>query len=209
MVAGTAAVVLGAFGAGTYYSMTGRPRAPEVQALETDGLLRAHSPILGPSEAPVTIVEFFDPSCEACRAYYPVVKEILQKHPAKVRVVLRYTTFHRGSDEAVRILETARLQGLFAPVLETLLETQAEWASHGAPRPEVAWNAAARAGLDIDKARSERLMPHISAALNFDAADVAKLGIRQTPTFFVNGKPLGEFGPKQLIALVQSEVDKL
>jgi len=209
MVAGTAVAVLGAFGVGAYFSMASRKRMPEVQSPETDALVRPHSPILGPVDAPVTIVEFFDPSCEACRAYYPVVKDILQMHPLKVRVVLRYATFHRGSDEAVRILETARLQDLFVPVLGALLETQAEWASHGAPRPEIAWNAAAQAGLNVEKARSERLMPHISAALNFDAADVSKLGIRQTPTFFVNGKPLGEFGPKQLMALVQSEVDKL
>jgi len=123
-------------------------------------------------------------------------------------VVIRYAAFHRGSDEAVRILETARLQGLFVPVLEALLDAQPQWATHDAPRLEVAWNAAAGAGLDVERARRERLMPHIAAALNFDAADVASLGVRRTPTFYVNGKPLVDFGPQQLFELVRMEVEK-
>jgi protein-disulfide isomerase len=31
-----------------------------------------HSPVLGPQGAPVTIVEFFDPACETCHAFYPI-----------------------------------------------------------------------------------------------------------------------------------------
>jgi hypothetical protein len=52
-------------------------------------------------------------------------------------------------------------------------------------------------------------MPHIVATLNQDAADIATVGVRQTPTFFVNGKPLQEFGAQQLFDLVQSEVKAL
>lgn len=38
-------------------------------------LVRPHAPVIGRATAPVTIVEFFDPSCESCRAFYPVVKQ--------------------------------------------------------------------------------------------------------------------------------------
>ncbi|NMG42229.1 thioredoxin domain-containing protein [Aromatoleum toluvorans] len=34
-----------------------------------------HSPTLGKADAPVVIVEFLDPACETCRAFYPRVKE--------------------------------------------------------------------------------------------------------------------------------------
>ena len=63
--------------------------------------------MFGPSEAPVTIVEFFDPSCEACRAFYPFVKNILTQYPDDVRLVLRYAAFHGGSDQAIGTLEAA------------------------------------------------------------------------------------------------------
>jgi hypothetical protein len=52
---------------------------------------------------------------------HPVLAEIRERYPEQVRIVMRYATFHDGSDIAVRILETARLQGLFEPVLEALL----------------------------------------------------------------------------------------
>ncbi len=177
-----------------------------IQSLQDDVLVRPYSPVFGPKDAPVTIVEFFDPSCEACRAFHPIVMQIRTEFPRTVRVVLRYTTFHKGSDEAVRILETARLQGVFEPVLEGLLEAQPKWATHGEPNLGIAWDAAGAAGLDVERARREMLMPDITAILNQDMADVRAAGVEKTPTFFVNGKPLPSFGAEQLYALVREEV---
>ena len=42
-----------------------------------------------------------------------------------------------------------------------------------------------------------------------DAADVKKVGIQGTPTFFVNGTLLTKFGPEPLLELVQSELQKV
>ena len=50
------------------------------------------------------------------------------------------------------------------------------------------------------------MMPDVIATLNRDRDDVETIGISQTPTFFVNGKPLLDFGAEQLVALVASEV---
>src|SRR5262245_23929534 len=107
-----------------------------------DVMVRPHSPIFGPVDAPVTIVEFFDPSCEACRAFYPAVKKIMGFFPNDVRLVLRYTPLHKGSDEAVRILEAARRQGKFEVVLEAILKDQPQWAIHGEPDLDKAWSIA-------------------------------------------------------------------
>jgi protein-disulfide isomerase len=169
-------------------------------------LVRFHSPVIGPVDAPVTIVEFFDPSCEACRAFHPILKKILATFPNEVRLVLRYTPFHDGSDEAVKILEAARKQGRFEPVLEALLEKQPEWALHGAPDLNKAWEFARAAGLDIERARKDASGLRVDLVLQQDMADVKANNVRQTPTFFVNGKPLASFGVRQLNELVQNEV---
>jgi len=206
LVIGAAVIAFAVFGGAAYFFQPARKTEPVATSRTDTTLVRPYSPILGTADAPVTVVEFFDPACETCRAFHPVVKRILDEHPGKVRVVMRYAAFHQGSDEAVRILETARLQGKFEPVLEALLNAQPVWAAHGAPQLDKAWGAAMLAGLDVARAQRDRLMPHIVATLNQDAADIKALGVRGTPTFFVNGKPLQEFGVRQLLDLVQSEV---
>ncbi|MGX5915198.1 DsbA family protein [Aliidiomarina sp. Khilg15.8] len=175
------------------------PTAQNQEAFE-----RAHSPSLGPDDAPVTIVEFFDPSCEACRAFYPFVKDILDDNPGEVRLVIRYALFHRGSEEVARMLEAAREQDLYERVLEAVLITQPNW--HDDPTVAAAWEAAAAVGLDTEQAREDMNSAKIDAVLRTDMEDLETLGVQRTPTFFVNGKPLPSFGPDQLVELVQSEI---
>lgn len=212
LLLGASALGLVAFGGGAFLLNRQRQTEAEATAAGTPAadpsvLIRPHSPSFGPADAPVTLVEFFDPSCEACRAYHPVVQEIRKQFPTQVRVVLRYTVFHEGSDEAVRILEAARMQSKFEPVLDALLEQQPGWAVHGAPQMDVAWEIAGSAGLDLQKAESDKLFPGITGVLNQDMADVEALGIRQTPTFFLDGKRLENFSADSLIADVRFAVE--
>ncbi|MIL09957.1 disulfide bond formation protein DsbA, partial [Salmonella enterica subsp. enterica] len=102
-----AVVIFG--GSAFYYNQSGRSDAA-VATDDSRSLVREYSPVIGSADAPVTIVEFFDPSCEACRAFYPLVKNLLAQYPQDVRLVLRYAAFHDGSDQAVGILEAARKQ---------------------------------------------------------------------------------------------------
>ena len=105
------------------------------------------------------------------------------------------------------ILEAARLQNLFLPVLEALLATQPNWAVHGAPNLRIAWQAARSAGLDIERAQRDAKRPEIEELLKQDVADIRVLNVKQTPTFFVNGKALASFGQRQLDELVRTEVE--
>ena len=183
------------------------PNAPPTAVpAVSDTLVRPHAPVIGRATAPVTIVEFFDPACESCRAMYPVVKKILADYPSDVRLVLRYATLHQGSDQAVRIIEAARLQGKLIPVLEALLEAQPTWADHARPDIAMAWAAAAAAGLDPDRARRDAARPELDALIRQDVADLITHRVKGTPTFFVNGRLLPGLGRQQLEALVAEEV---
>lgn len=172
---------------------------------QSKSLVRDYSPVIGPDQAPVTIVEFFDPSCEACRAYYPYVKQIMAAFPDDVRLVMRYVLFHRGSQEAVIILEAARLQNLFVPVLESILEVQPEW--HDDPTLRAAWQAAEKAGLDVEKAKGMSDNPSIAFTMQQDMVDAKAYELTGTPTFFVNGKRLTKVGPQALYDEVRLAVE--
>ncbi|WP_237706404.1 DsbA family protein [Methylibium petroleiphilum] len=161
-----------------------------------------------PKGAPVTIVEFFDPACETCRAFYPIVKSLMAKYPDDVRLVIRYAPFHQGSDQVVKLLEAAKRQGKFLPVLEAVLQAQPTWADHGRPNPDLTFEIAKAAGLDIERAREDMAQPAMQTLLAQEVEDLTALQVQRTPTFFVNGRSLPSFGPDQLAALVAEEVAK-
>lgn len=183
--------------------------AQDVQVrTEQSRLVRMHSPVFGPQAAPVTIVEFFDPACETCRAFYPLVKDLMAKYPSEVKLVIRYAPFHQGSDQVVKLLEAAKAQGKYQTVLEAVLAAQPTWADHGQPNIETAFKVAEQAGLDLAKARQDIEKPGMQSLLQQDIEDLTALQVTKTPTFFVNGRSLPSFGPDQLTALVAEEVAK-
>lgn len=208
-VLGTAAVAVGAFvvGVSLYSAKTGERAAAAVSSHQ-EALVRAHAPVYGSPTAKVTIVEFFDPSCETCRAFYPLVKSMVNASFGQVNLVVRYAPFHQGSDQAVKILEAARMQGKYWEATEAALAAQPVWAPHHAPRPELIWDYLEPTGLDIAKARQDMNDPRIAALLAQDVKDVEALGVTRTPGFFVNGKPLTDFGANQLKALVDEALQQ-
>lgn len=209
LVLGAAAVAVAAFaGAAALYRKPEppAPAAPPQAAGADNPLIRAHAPVIGPADAPVTLVEFLDPSCEACRAFYPYVKKILSDHPNDVKLVVRYAPLHQGSDEAVRILEASRLQGKFDDVMMALFRDQPEWAQDGSPNLDRAWEIAGAAGLDVSKAREDAKLPAIAKVLEQDMADLQAVNLQGTPTFYINGKPLAKFGTQELMDAVAAEV---
>lgn len=170
-------------------------------------LVQFHSPTLGAADAKVTLVEFFDPSCEACRAFYPLVKSILEENKGKVKLVLRYAAFHKDSDIVVKMLEASKAQNLYWQSLEAVLLSQPEWADHGAPQVDKIWPYLKAVGVDVDKAKADMKSPALDSLLKQDMADVATFKVQKTPTFYVNGKPLINFGEDALRALVKQEID--
>lgn len=182
------------------------PALAQGGAVDRKLLTRFHSPSFGDSAAKVEIVEFFDPACEACRAMYPAVKKILQEHPGRVRLTLRYVPFHKGADEVVRLLEAARRQGKYAETLETLLNAQSQWTARHVANKDLALLAVERVGLDMARLKSDMAAPDLARLLKQDMDDAKALQVTRTPEFFVNGKPLTRLGYEELRALVAQEV---
>ncbi len=209
IVLSTVVAVVLTFAAGVmvFKSRSGQELARSAQD-HGEALVRAHSPIYGNPAAKVTIVEFFDPSCETCRAFYPIVKNIVDASFGQVRLVVRYAPLHQGSDTAVKILEAARLQGKYWEAVERALASQHLWASHDNPRPELIWGMLGDLSLDTTKAKSDADSAAIADLLRQDVADMQRLKVDRTPGFFVNGMPLTEFGVAQLKTLVEQERGK-
>ncbi|MDF2466443.1 MAG: oxidoreductase [Ramlibacter sp.] len=204
----TVAALLAALFAGAValYQNQQAEAAARAAAKNKESLVRFHSPGLGKADARVHIVEFLDPACETCGAFYPFVKKLMAEHPDDIRLSVRYAPFHQGSDEVVKALEAARKQGKYWESLEALFSAQSRWTENHRARVELAWPVLARAGVDTERGRQEMQSPDIARIISQDVADAKTLDVTKTPGYFVNGRPLVSFGYEQLRDLVNEEL---
>lgn len=204
----TAVVLLLALFAGgaQMYRSQKAQAAAAAAAKNKESLVRMHSPSLGKADARVQIVEFFDPACETCAAFYPLVKQIMAANREDIRLTARYAPFHPGSSEVVKALEASRKQGKFWQALEALLGSQPAWVQNHQARPDLIWPALARAGLDTERLKIDMQAPEVAAAIAQDVADARTLNVTATPEYFVNGRPLPSFGFEQLRTLIEEEL---
>ncbi len=204
-------VLLGAlyFFATNTYKDSKSKEAANIAKENANIFIREYSPTIGKADAKVSIVEFFDPECETCRVFHGFVKNILDEYPDDVKLTLRYAPFHKNSKGIVRILEAARLQGKYWQTLDLLYYYQPQWGNHHNPRPELVWDYLPQIeGLDIEKLKADMHSEKITKIIEQDIADLEKLQVRKTPTFFVNERPLPSFGYKQLLNLIEEELAK-
>lgn len=163
------------------------------------------SPTLGPADAPVILVEFLDPECEACRAAYPIVKDLMADYEGQIRLVVRYVPGHSNSALAVLALEEAGRQGRYWETLEYFFAKQSEWGELQEPQTDAFLRYGAELGLDVDRLRAAMTSPDFKK-LERDAADGQALGIRATPTFFVNGEMVEDLSEQGLRMAIDQAV---
>jgi protein-disulfide isomerase len=157
--------------------------------------------------ARVMVVEWFDPECESCRAIHPIFEKIVSDYKDRVHFVLRYMPYHAGSMVAASALEEAREHGKFDEALNLLFEKQPEWGDHHQPRPELIPTYLVSLGIPKNKLEREYLLKKHSEKIRMDESDGKSVGVRGTPTFFVNGMMLQELGDRPLRAAIDSALN--
>ncbi len=183
-------------------------KTKEIISAGEASLIRDYSPTKGSPNAKVTLVEFLDPECESCAFFHPIVKGLLKKYEGQIRYIIRYAPFHPNSKFAVKVLEGARAQNKYWETLDLLFENLSEWGSHHNPRPELIWTYLPKLNLNIDEIKNNLENEKVLAMIDQEYKDLQAFEVRQTPTFFVNGKPLQSFGVMQLEQAIKDELNK-
>ena len=139
---------------------------------------------LGPADAPITLVEFSDYQCPFCRRWHAEVYEpLLAAYPGQIRFVYRHLPLDSIHPDAISAAEAAMCAGeqdAYWPFHEKLFSSEALG-------NQVYVQYAEELGLDVQTFAacvSERKYQEAVAADTNFAID---LGIRSTPTFFING----------------------
>ncbi len=145
------------------------------------------SPVTGPADAWVTLVEFADFECSYCGKAAPTVAKVLANYPVDVRLSWRYfplTQVHPHALQAAIAAECAREQGKFWAMHDQLFAHQDQLDASDLP------NYATAVGLDLPTWQACLTAPAAAARVASDLALGQKLGVTGTPTFVFNGEPL-------------------
>jgi protein-disulfide isomerase len=144
---------------------------------------------LGPSNAPVTIIEFSDFECPACRVAEAPMRKLLALYDGKVRLVFKHfplERMHRWARAGAIASECAGRQGKFWEYHHELYDRQTEWASEKSEERLSVY--AAKLKLDAAAWNACRRDPAVDATVNADVSDGENAWVGSTPTFFINGK---------------------
>lgn len=173
------------------------PVMPDARDIPTDG------PSKGNPNAPITIVEFADFECPFCANAQETVDRILETYGEDVRYVFRDfpMPFHRFAAKAAEAAHCAGEQGKYWEMHAVLFKN-----SEALTISDLKTYATQ---IKLDSSKFNTCLDTSSTAplVNESLALVTKLGIRGSPTFFINGRQISGAQPfERFKEIIDSEL---
>ena len=165
--------------------------------------------VQGPDTAKVTVVEFGDFQCPACKATEPIVQQLLTTHGKEIRFIFRQfplTQVHPNAQRSAQVAEATTSFGKFWQMHDLLYETQDDWGDLKANEAQAKFDSYVEK-LKIDKNEFKKKIDsqETNDKITTDVSDATKINVDGTPTFYVNGQKT--LAP-QLISTVESFLTK-
>ena len=150
--------------------------------------------VLGSDSAPVEIVEFADFECPACARFSILeMPDVAQRLIPTGRLRWRFMDFplrgHTNSPAAHLAAGCAAEQGRFFEMMGLIFNRQNEWATQSRPQRKLR-GYAEQVGLDLSRYDDCIDSGHAQPGVDADYAEGERLGVDETPTFFVNGRKM-------------------
>ncbi|NQV11850.1 thioredoxin domain-containing protein [Candidatus Uhrbacteria bacterium] len=211
----SASIWVGAFlilGLGTWGLIKMSGPQTEQPALSTTEVAIGEQ-VKGAENAAITLIEYSDFQCPACKQYAPVVKQVLENYPDDVRFVYRHyplRQIHAQAQIAAEAAEAAGMQGRFFEFHDLVFDGQDSWIGSNSKAETIFVGYAEQLGLDLEKFKSDMKSAAVRDKVNNDYSSGTQSGITGTPSFFMNGQriqnPRG-FDPFRL--LIDAELDRI
>lgn len=165
--------------------------------------------ILGKEDAPNTLIDYASFTCPHCANFYIAVMPTLRKDwidTGKLRLIHRHFPSDLVATRASQLAECSGSDKFFGTV-ELLFRRQVDWLSVGDPEVEMVKILAAQ-GVTPEGARAclanDRLLDKVIA----DVQSGQALGVRFTPTLFINEEYYANPGGADAIAAILRQVGR-
>lgn len=140
----------------------------------------------------VTLTEFGDFQCPACKSYFPIVKQVKEEYKDKIIFEFKHfplVQIHPNAFVASRAAEAAGKQGKFFEYHDLLYGNQDSWAQEQSPNSYFE-EFAKQLGLNVDQFKKDMISESVASTINADAKLAQSIGANSTPTFAINGKKI-------------------
>jgi len=156
---------------------------------------------IGPKDAKVTVVEFFDYNCGFCKRSSDWVEETMKKYPDDVRVVFKELPILDGRTKTSRIAAKAALaaarQGKYKDVHFALMNER------GLTKDRI-MAVAEKAGLDMDKLKKDMEDPEMDRQIEDGLLLANRIpSLTGTPFFVINDDFIAGADTKQLDSILE------
>jgi len=179
----------------------------KLQARETGKLIAAHRDAIftpypgmvgGNPAGDVTVVTYMDYACGYCRASLPEIAALTKADPG-VRVVYReLPILSADSRTAAAWAIAAAEQGKYLPFHTALFAA-------GRPNDAAIAQAAAKAGLDLARAKAVVAAPGTAAEIDKNLRTAGGIGMTGTPAWVIGDRVIsGAVGQEQLVDAVKA-----
>jgi protein-disulfide isomerase len=166
----------------------------------------ADDAVLGPADAPVTIIEFSDFQCPFCQRVAPTLKQVREKYGDRVRIVWKdfpLTSIHPQAFKAAEAGNCAREQGKFWEYHDRL------FANQSALQPDALKKHAAEAGLDAPKFNACLDTAKYSDRVQAQMGVGNGLGVQSTPSIYINGRLVAGAQPLDVFtSIIDDELER-
>jgi len=161
-------------------------------------------PFKGPANAAVTIAVFNDYQWPYCARLEPFFQQVLDKYPNNVKLVVKNfpLSSHKFAQKAATAALAANIQGKFWEFHSQLFKNYN--VINDAKIQEIAKNL----GLDMEKFNKDMQSPTIKRLIARDVSNGRQIGVRGTPTIYINGKVLKNRSIPGIYQVIEAELKK-
>lgn len=172
-------------------------------------LINVDGPSHGPKDATLTIVEFGDLECPACKQAQPNINKLMEEEP-KARLVFQnfpLENIHKWALTGAKYLDCLGRQNNDAvwKFINLTYEHQAEVNEQNVD--QMLKGYVKEAGGDPDAVAACIVKPETEKRIRESIALGEKVGVNSTPTFYINGRRLAGFGNNVPYDVVKQMVD--
>ncbi|MFZ2587489.1 MAG: thioredoxin domain-containing protein [Alphaproteobacteria bacterium] len=166
-------------------------------------IVRPYNPVMGPANAPITIVEFSEFECPFCQRVQDNLKPVRAKYGNRIRWVYKHfpLEFHAKAKPAAYASMAAHKQGKFWEF------SDAVWAKQNFLSDQLTDEVAKSLKLDMAKFKADKANPAFVKQVEADMVDGTRVGVQGTPFFLINGKPLSGAQPTEaFVEIIEAEL---